>query len=92
METLPQKFARSDYNGPAASPETGVSGMAPLPKGQDLEVKGKSMKKILALAMVLGVLGSIVAGCGEKKADDAAAPATTAATTGTASSDTTKTP
>ena len=49
------------------------------------------MKKSLALAMVLGVLGSIVAGCG--KTDDAAAPATTAATTGTAAStDTTKTP
>lgn len=71
------------------APETGICGMAPRLKGQELEVKGKSMKKILALAMVLGVLGSIVAGCGKKDdAADASAPATTAATTGTAAATT----
>ena len=51
--------------------------MAPLPKGQDLEVQDKYMKKILAFAMVLGVLGSIV-GCGNS---DSSAPAEGAGTT-----------
>ncbi len=39
------------------------------------------MKKILALAMVLSVLGSIVAGCGKKDDDAAATPAATAGAT-----------
>ncbi|MEI7575754.1 MAG: hypothetical protein WCK51_02595 [Armatimonadota bacterium] len=42
------------------------------------------MKKILALVMVLGVIGGVLAGCGAKAEDASAAPATPAATAGEA--------
>ena len=45
------------------------------------------MKKILALAMVLSVLGTVVAGCGAKAEDTAATPAATAGADGAMKSD-----
>ena len=71
------------YNVLRRASETTRGSMAPLPKGQDLEVQDKNMKKILAFAMVLGVIGSIV-GCGSSDssapADSTTTPASSAAT------------
>lgn len=42
------------------------------------------VKKIIALAIVVGIVGGVLAGCGSKDDSGAAAPATTAGTAGTA--------
>lgn len=57
------------------APETGIEAKAPLLKGRDLEVSHNYMKKILALAMVLGVLGSVLVGCSGGSSDAAATDA-----------------
>ena len=41
------------------------------------------MKKMIALAMVLGVLGSIVAGCGDKATESSTTETSTAGGTST---------